>query len=110
MANGKKKDYRKDPLAGGKGGRSLSSRDVTALGKAAKYYGAARGVTGGQGGRSVASEAMAYLYRLAKGASGGKAAQGKMGGAKPKKKNPAMKWSPKGGKGMKKGGRVRRKR
>ena len=106
MANGKKKDYRKDPLAGGKGGSSLSSRDVTALGKAAKYYGAARGVTGGQGGRSVASEAMAYRYRLAKGASG----QRKMGGAKPKKKNPAMKWSPKGGKGMKKGGRVRRKR
>ena len=103
MANGKKKDYRKDPLAGGKGGRSPSSRDVTALGKTAQAYGAARGAIGG---RSVASEAMAYLYRLAKGASG----QRKMGGAKPKKKNPAMKWSPKGGKGMKKGGRVRRKR
>ena len=98
MANGKKKDYRKDPLAGGKGGRSPSSRDVTALGKAAQAYGVARGAIGGKGGRSVASEAMAYLYRLAK------------GGAKPKKKNPAMKWSPKGGRGMKKGGRVRRKR
>ncbi len=99
MANGKKKDYRKDPLAGGKGGRSPSSRDVTVLGKAAQAYGVARGAIGGKGGRSVASEAMAYLYRLAK-----------MGGAKPKKKNPAMKWSPKGGRGMKKGGRVRRKR
>lgn len=106
MANGKKKDYRKDPLAGGKGGRSPSSRDVTVIGKAAQAYGVARGAIGGKGGRSVASEAMAYLYRLAKGVSG----QRKMGGAKPKKKNPAMKWSPKGGRGMKKGGRVRRKR
>ena len=80
MANGKKKDYRKDPL-----------------GKAAQAYGVARRAIRGKGGRSVASEAMAYLYRLAK-------------GAKPKKKNPPMKWSPKGGRGMKKGGRVRRKR
>tara|TARA_Y100000310_G_C20472112_1_gene710584 strand:- start:525 stop:824 length:300 start_codon:yes stop_codon:yes gene_type:complete len=96
MANGKKKD----PLAGGKGGRSSSSEDM------AKLYSAARGITGGVGGRSVSDQALAYLYRLARGVTG----QGKMGGAKPKKtKNPAMKWSPKGGKGMKKGGKVRRK-
>ena len=88
-----------DPLAGGQGGRSSSSEDM------AKLYSAARGVTGGKGGRSVSSQALSYLYDIARGV----AWQGRQPGMKPKKKSPAMKWSPKGGKGMKKGGKVKRK-
>jgi hypothetical protein len=72
----------------------------------AKLYSAARGTTGGKGGRSISDQALSYLYNIARGV----AWQGRQPGMKPKKKSPAMKWSPKGGKGMKKGGKVKRKR
>ena len=82
-------------------GRTKSDKDIKTA------YQAATMAQGRAGGRSISSQALSYLYNIAKGAVG----QGMMGGAKPKKKkSPAMKWSPKGGKGMKKGGKVKRKR
>jgi len=82
------------------GGRSKSDADIKSA------YQATLTAQGGKGGRSISSQALSYLYNIARGVVG----QGMKPGMKPKKKkNPAMKWSPKGGKGMKKGGKVRRK-
>ena len=86
---------KKDPLAGGSGGRSSSSEDM------AKLYSAARGTTGGKGGRSISDQALSYLYNIARGVGGQ--------GMKPKKKKSSLpKAHPQKGK-YKHGGRVRRK-
>ena len=81
-------------------GRTKSDKDIKTA------YQAAVKAQGRAGGRSISSQALSYLYNIARGV----AWQGRQPGMKPKKKSPAMKWSPKGGKGMKKGGKVKRKR
>ena len=75
------------------GGRSFSVLDIITA------YKAGVSAQGGKGGRSISN----LDYQTAAAAAGMKP------GVKPKKKSPAMKWSPKGGKGMKQGGKVKRK-
>jgi len=77
----------------GQGGRSFSVLDIITA------YKAGVSAQGGKGGRSISN----LDYKTAAAAVGMKPLM------KPKKKSPAMKWSPKGGKGMKKGGKVKRK-
>jgi len=80
----------------GQGGRSFSVLDIITA------YKAGVSAQGGKGGRSISN----LDYQTAAAAAGFDMMKP---GMKPKKKSPAMKWSPKGGKGMKKGGKVKRK-
>jgi len=100
MANGKKKD----PSAGGKGGRSAVPLAKGGRSISNKVFG-----VGEKTARDNIAKMLGMMATMTSSAASMQSLFTKLTGKPKKKKSPAMKWSPKGGKGMKKGGKVKRK-